>query len=399
MARVLTSGFENNDTLDTRTAAMIDPLPRSGAAAVYTTARVRSGDRAGLCAGTLTLTKFFEWTYSQAASRTYWLRVHVYLEGLPETNNVRLIDWGALELRVKPSGVWALFNSGTQIGSDGPAVTLNDWQRVEVKIVLNASQQITAAEIQINGTSIFTQSGVTLTASGTIFIGQVDAVTSQASPVNWYLDDLALNDDLAGGTQTSWPGDGKVVECRPIADQTVGAGWQTGAGGTTGLFAALDNTPPVGVAEASATSTSQARCLATAFPADLDLELESYASKGIAPSDTISLVVLYTYAGEGADATGTKAGELRLLNNPAFLAATISSYGSSAVATHPSNWVTQKGVSYSPTVDVADTPSARLRVGSGTTATRMVHVEHVSLQVEYVPAPAAFIPQVVNVLT
>src|SRR5213079_3376565 len=67
------------------------------------------------------------------------------------------------------------------------------------------------------------------------------------------IDDVAIN-DISGTTQTSWPGEGNIVLLKPTSDNQIGS-WTGGAGGTTNLWDAVNNTPPVGITGGSNTAT------------------------------------------------------------------------------------------------------------------------------------------------
>lgn len=396
MARLATVGWENNDRLDTRNAAMeCQPAGTSPLIATWETTNARSGDMCGRIRSLSSQVGFFQFNHISAlsASRTYFLRTYLYVDDLPTVAGTppRILDWGQMELRITTGGVWRLYNNGVQVGADGPAVILDTWQRLEVKLVLNGSAQITDVEVRLDGVAIFTASGLTMTQSGTVFLGAVDTWASVATPVVMYFDDYAVNDDQ-GADQNTWPGAGKVVWLRPVADVARGS-WVGGAGGTTNLFAALDNEPPVGVAEASGTDASQVKAAGTGADNDLDVRLETYASKGIAEADTVKVVQVFAYGGEGATTTGTKTGSIGLLNDPVVSAA-ITTYGASSVGTHPTQWLTYSATAYTQPGAKANAPVARLRANGTANAGIFVHAEEIAAVVEYVPA--GFKPQVIS---
>lgn len=400
MARLGTVGWESNDRLDTRNAAIeCKPAGTSPLIATFDTGLVRSGDYSGRVRSNNSTSGYFQFDHISAmvASRTYYMRTYIYVDDLPLTANPRVLDWGQMELRFTNAGaggVWRLYNNGTQVGADGPAVVLDRWQRLEVKQVLNGSSQITDVEIRLDGVTILSASGLTMTNSPTIFLGALDTWSAVATTVTVYFDDWAVNDDQ-GADQNTWPGPGKVVWLRPVSDVARG-NWVGGAGGTTNLFAALDNEPPVGVAEASATNTSQTKVAGTGNNEDLDVTLETYASKGIAEADVVKVVQVFAYGGEGAVTTGTKTGSIGLLNDPVVSAA-ITSYGSSAVGTHPSQWLTYSATSYSQPGAKANAPVARLRANGAAAPTVFVHAEEIAAVVDY--APASLPPQVISYLS
>src|SRR5262249_20714242 len=144
----------------------------------------------------------------------------------------------------------------------------------------------------------------------------------------------------------TWPGDGKIVLLKPISDNARGANWVGGAGGTTNLWDAIDNTPPVGGASAAGTNTSQTHNGTKATTGNYDVNLTSYTTSGIGACDSITLVVGLWNAGGAA--TGSV---VSIQSNPAL--GSTSTLSTSTPGTYPTgwNWISDSTIQtvYSPT--------------------------------------------------
>jgi len=107
---------------------------------------------------------------------------------------------------------------------------------------------------------------------------------------------------FVAGAQT-WPGDGYVICLKPSSDNSRGS-WTGGAGGTTNLWDALNNTPPTG-ATAPGTNTSQISANAVATTGAFDTE--SFIAAGATAGHTAILACVVACHGEQVT-TGTKSG-------------------------------------------------------------------------------------------
>jgi hypothetical protein len=209
-----------------------------------------------------------------------------------------------------------------------------------------------------------------------------------------WLDDFAVNDNN-GSSQNSWPGEGNVVLLLPISDNQVGE-WRGGAGGSSNLWEAINNIPPVGTA--TETDTSQIESDATDSTADGPTEtykanMATYTSAGIGAGDTIK--VLYPVLCHGEDsATGTKNGSLQILSNPTASAATTFLYGrdQGALGTWPTgwHWITPSSDTeppiYAPSVTLGTSPVLEIASTSATNAQGAVCFAGV--YVDYAPVGA-----------
>src|SRR5262245_17483984 len=260
MARLHTCGFEGRDVVATGTG--LDGVSRVGSAGMSVdTATVRSGAAAlklDSGAGNIATNAGFNATIALPA--TLYGRAYLRFTSLPGSTVpvARFVGTGnAASARLSSGGKLQLFNdvAGTQIGSDSAAtLTTGVWYRIELSL-LSASGTADAVELRLDGTTVASGSGLALNDATTVGFAAGWVAAPGANLVS-HLDDYALNDST-GASQNSWPGDGKVVALLPTADNARASLWTGGAGGTTSLFEAVNNAPPVGVASASATNTSQ----------------------------------------------------------------------------------------------------------------------------------------------
>jgi hypothetical protein len=198
------------------------------------------------------------------------------------------------------------------------------------------------------------------------------------------MDDAAVN-NTSGTDQSDYPGDGNVVPLFPVSDNARGANWTGGAGGTTNLFDAIDNTPPVG-ATFNGTNTSQIINAASDTTGNYDANLTDYLTAGIRAADTITLVQPLWALG-CSSATATNMARL-LVSNPQSNGGTESTQSTGSIAgTYGSAWRQPSNIShtvYSPSVTLGTQPVIRL--GKRTATTRVVGACFMGAYVEYIPA-------------
>jgi hypothetical protein len=275
-----------------------------------------------------------------------------------------------VNIKLNPSGTLALTDGVTTLTTTAALTDTSHWYRVEVDL------SSTTWIISVDGT-VATSGPSFSTNNMPCRFGADDTV---AATYTAYIDDIAFND-------AALPGAGQAVLLLPVSDNSRGT-WTGGAGGTTNTFDAINNRPPVGVAIASATNTSQIKTLATAFPANYDVNMTDYTTAGIGASDTINGVLVFGSSGEDP-ATGTKAGGISVVSNPA-IAETTFNFGNDlgAAGTFPgNNWITMRAaISNAPSVTRETQPVVRVRVTSGTTAARAAMMCSVGMYVDYTPA-------------
>lgn len=206
------------------------------------------------------------------------------------------------------------------------------------------------------------------------------------------IDDIALNDDrdepLYGAYENSWPSHNrKVVLLRPNEDGEIGF-WTTGDGFYTGLWAAVNNTPPRGVARTNHPNYDKQienADWASNVPDYVDLRHLPYSSK--VPSGSIVRLVQAVIS-VGAGHPIQLDGAMGLVEAPAedtfgFLLPN----NLIAADTYPTRWTRYVGAPVpNPGVSFSERPVVRIRKLSQTAAALMCCA--VGVTVEYEPDAA-----------
>lgn len=332
-------------------------------------------------------------TVFRVASTSYFARFYFRLDNAP-FSNVKIIEYDAdISVKVTTGGALQLWNSNTntQIGSDSSAIATDGstWYRIELKVTLNGSQQVTACELQLDGTSVASTSGLTIaTSTGAFTAGWVEAPgTSKVL----YIDDTAVNSS-AGSDQNSWPGSGKVVLLTPTSDSARGTGWVNDANGTTNFFDATDNIPPAGIADTTSSSgVHQIRNGTSNANSSVDLNLKDYTTAGIGSGDTINVVLPIVSTGAPVS-TSAKQGTIGVVSNPAITNISLGTLGTSgafwqgnAAGTWASGWKWSYGTpTYVPAVTLGTSPV--IRITQVTSSTRVAMVCFLGMHVDYTPS-------------
>ncbi len=271
-------------------------------------------------------------------------------------------------------------NSGNQVGSATGVLNKDQWYRVELrwKTDTGAADE---CEFRLDGTQIAVTTGASISdnAADHFYFSCPD--NPGANRV-WYVDDLAFNDDQ-GSAQNSWCGPGKIGLSLPISDNARGT-WTGGVGGTTNLYQAIDNTPPVGTA--SETDTSQIESNANSGSAPADFNMTAPSTLGMGANDIMRVARLTVVHGEDVT-TGTKTGSMTVVSNPAQGSSDTFTFGdnqATALGTWPSFWVTRPGTTlYDPSVTPSTSPVAR--VTKTDTTTRVASVCFMGITFEWEP--------------
>lgn len=268
------------------------------------------------------------------------------------------------------------------IGSPSTTLSTGVWYCIETRYFSS-----TAASDQVEGRLNFSTfaSGSGNYSTNTCNGVAIGFDNGSGTPGDAYFDDIGINDDT-GSSQISWPGEGKIVLLKPTSDNAR-VGWTGGAAGTTNLFDAIDNTPPVGVASGSATNTSQIIDANINATDTLDVNLGGYLTAvasgggGLTSRDTITLVEAVARGGNSGATSRLLA--VQMLSNP-VVAEVTGGTGTTIAATEPTGWTTiRTGVVYSPSVVFLSTqPVLRLRKGTSSSNTLMYDLA--GLTVEYV---------------
>jgi len=378
MARLWTSGGESGALLSERVREL------GTGTITFDTSVTRSGARSykyDSGASSIAVTANFDVTAVDAT--TYYARVYRRFDVAPGATVSCLVLGPSSEyvrLRLTNTGVVQAWNTTVQIGSDGPTIAFNDgiWHKLEISMRYSAAGDETY-ELRWNDVVVHSGSGaITAASAWQVAFGLGGGVGAN---VIWYADDCALNDST-GASQNSWCGEGKVVNLIPTSDSARAALWTGGVGGTTSLFDAVNNIPPIGTAtETDLTQIEHAGAAAGTTDA-YDANMTTYTAAGIGAADTIMVVENLMVTGEDIS-TGTKLLNVQAVSNPAISVSANFNVGSAAVGTFPTNWNAARSgvVSYLPSVTLATAPV--LRVIRPETAARRASVCYMAMVVEY----------------
>lgn len=354
------------------------------------TSTFRSGGAAFKCdsgAGGVTLITFNSGV--SGGGLTYFLRAYMNFSSVTPASTIKIMHLGAttdiyvqlttdskLQLKRGDGG------SFVQAVQSAPLST-GVWYRIEMSATLDGTAtNFTDATMRLNGTTIATGSGFTEAAgAAAAAAGWIDS--PGASRVV-YVDDIALNNS-SGANQNSWPGDGKVILMTPTSDSQRGS-WTGGAGGTTNLWDAINNTPPIGTAtETNLTQIENSDSSPDNATDEYRGDCGSYLTAGVGASDTINTIHALCNHGEDVT-TNTKTGSFGFQANPAVAYHTFA-FGNDAGAlgTYPSLWSWDVGaVQYAPSVTIGS--SLILAARKTDTGTRVGSICFLGAYVDYTPA-------------
>lgn len=401
MARLITTGYEiglvasgNLGQGDGRTGG-------SGTAPVLQGSVVRSGAQAVECVAGSGSFSFFWRDFPGVTGRTYYARFYIRFPDVTPAANYAICRYSTsggsatyLHVRLTTSSTLILYDTvnSVQVGSDSSPISINTWYRVEVSININSSAGSNdSAALRLDGVEVASSTTLALATAAAVQFGMGLSGATSGESFTCYVDDLAINDDQES-SQNSWPGEGKIVLLRPTADSQVGT-WTGGAGGTSNLYQAVDNTPPVGIA--TETDSSQIESSDTSGDNATDeyrAALTTCSTAGLVAGDTIQVMQAIVDHAEDTS-SGTKTGRLYFQANPAGSVTTETfTFGDNqnAAGTWPSLWATHYGreaggsVMYAPSVDFDSAPILALRrVSSNSVA---VQADFLGAYVDYVPA-------------
>lgn len=346
----------------------------------YSTAQVRSGANSYLLHGAASgedVSGLQSTGTIAFGTNTYYLRAAVYLSSLPTTDDAILFCWynassaTGLQVIVTHAGGIAVQNWSNNATnySTSFALSMNAWHVIEVSYVPS-----TGASVGLVDSVQF--------GSGTVENASTGSCTYQAcySPTTActiYVDDLAMNDST-GSAQNSWCGPGQVVMLKPTAD-SARVGFTTGAAGTTNLYAAVDNTPPIGVVQTSATATSQIEDATSNTTDYYQPTLQTYTAAGVPSGSSISLAKAHCVHGWSTTTSSTSG--ISGISNPAITEVTGVS-GTTAAATYPTGWTTlDTAYVYAPSVTLGTAPVIQFR--KGTASTNYAMASQMGMMVEY----------------
>ena len=396
MARLFSSGAETQATQAEKYSSVSATSP------TFITSGQRSGGAALQCAsGAGNDPVWVKFGVLGATGITYYWRGYFKFSHLPSaTTTISVMsDLGGriISARLTSGGKLQLWNdTGTpaQIGSDSSATISADgstWYRVELAGKIDTGATDTAA-LKLDGTTVASATGLSLSESAFSewMIGWCDAPGASKALA---LDDIALNDET-GANQNDYPGSGKIVLLKPISDNARATLWTGGSGGTTSLFDAVENTPPIGTAtETDLTQIEHAGGAAGTTDA-YDANLTTYTTAGMVSGDTVKVSQLIAVHGEDIS-TGAKLLNFEVISNPAIASAgnvTAGDTSPAALSTYPSEWGAHFGtLVYDSSVTLGTSPVMRARRPE--TASRVASVCFMGLMVEYQPGVATSLPR------
>lgn len=388
MARLYTMGFEVQSTASDaeQTGVSFQNSP------TITTSNVRSGS-AALSIGTIGSPNV---TFGSLGTldRAFFFRGYFRLStGTPGVQTTFMAPWGSgngfwhavtwetngkLRLRDYAAG-----NAiGTQIGSDSAALSSATYYRIELMWKVNTGGGGSAI-LLLDGTVVASSNAMNFpnAAFTEIDVGKAGAADTTYSMI---LDDCALNDDT-GSVQNGMPGPGKVVLLKPISDNAR-IGFTGGAGGTTNLFDAVNNFPPIGSGTpgTNASQIGSANNNATdSYTANLGAFTTALGSGGggLSTSDTVKLIQFIGRCGNST--TTSRTFGITGVSNPAVSESTAGTGTTTAIA-EPTGWTTLKlPVQYNPIITPGTSPTIKVR--KGTASINNLMCDMLGAIVEYSP--------------
>jgi len=293
MARIFTSGFELN-TL----ASFMEWLSISGSPTVSTT-HARSGTYA-LKALAASNTNYVVYDPpANISTNTWFFRFYLYIVALPSADTTIFAQYNlaanhseAIILRTTGALQLVTFDNTptkTQLGSDSAALITGQWYQIELSVIGASGADV----LKINGVQVATGTGHS-SGDNEIALGMgVDDVAVTSGEL--WIDDFAMNDST-GSSQTSFPGNGKVIVLRPNAAGDVNT-FATQTGGTAGScnnFTRVNEVTPDSATTFNGSSTLNQE------------DLFNMDNSGIGLGDTVNVVHVDSFnRNSTADATAT----------------------------------------------------------------------------------------------
>lgn len=390
MARLVWTGAEFADNTLEANIPWASPLG-SSPAPTRDTGVAKTGTASWKCdSGAGNAASYLESAITSADGRTTYLKADFYLPSVtaPSANVyvMHLTDGGGGRLgwQFKTDGTLSPVFGGTNIGTPFTPV-VNTWYRLEMGVTLATGANETV-EMRVDGVTAYsgTQNAFTATSLTATFGWGASGLSAPGANRVIYVDNIVINDST-GANQNTWAGDTRIVLLKPISDNARATLWTGGAGGTTNLWDAVDNTPPVGTATETNTTQIEHAGGAAGTTDAYDANLTTYASAGLQYGDTVNCALLFAAHGEDSG-TGTKLLNFEVVSNP-----TIASSGNvtaggdvGALGTYPSNWAIHVGtLTYAPSVTVGTSPVMRARRPE--TASRVASVCFMGLLLDYTP--------------
>ncbi len=374
MARLMTPGAEWGNTTEEYAGFSTVGGDLGGAVTIGTAVK-----RTGVAAfksdsGAGNLDPCIALSFTGVLGRNYYQRGYFYIPsatGYP-TARTRIMCTYRWQLNaqccvyLETTGRLQLFN-GANVGSSSEILAQDTWYRVETRNKIAAGSADDEMELLLNGVQVASVTGATVdTLAPTHAEWGIHDVPGANKVL--YFDDCALNDDQTGGSQTSFPGAGQVVLLVPTSDNARGT-WTGGALGTTNLFDAMNNLPPIGTA--TETDLTQIENATNSASSSGDFNMTTYAAAGLQGSAGVAAVTMMRVAHGEDSATGTKTGSFTVVSNPALGTTPTFTFGADAGAlgTYPTLWTrTNSAVTYDQAIAMRTAPVARVTKTTASTA-------------------------------
>ena len=400
MAKLGFGGFETNDTVGPVLGQDLDP-GLTGTNVTYDSSVKRTGNFSGKCdsgaGGVAAACSTCVPVVAITPSSTVYAREYFNFTNLPASTVSILAPLSVIStggaVKITSGGVVQLWDNtaaNVQIGSDGPTLSTGTWYMIELAITLNASSLITSVEARVEGSSIASGSvtGVGAFSQASFSAGWIDA-PGTSKVVN--IDDGAINDST-GAANNTWCGSGGVVLLVPTGDSAKGTGWTNDAAGTTNFFDAVDNKPPVGIADTTGGSgLHQLRNATANANSSYDATMTTYTAAGVPAGATINAVLPFVVTAAPVT-TSSKQGTVGVVSNPTIanvaldIAGTSGAFWSgSAAGTYATGWKGSRGTfTATPSVTLGTAPV--MRITQVTSSTRIAMVCFMGIYVDYTPA-------------
>jgi hypothetical protein len=260
-----------------------------------------------------------------------------------------------INVRLTSSLTLEVYNDTTLLGTSY-ALTTGRWYWVGMRIEAGTD----VAFLQIDGSDAVIATATPASAS----LQAIGCSDTEASAIDIYIDDIVLDN-------AQIPQPHRVNLLLPISDNSR-TNWTAGAGGTTNLFAGVDNNPPGGLASASETNTSNIESASNTGTANYVANMTTYATAGVGPRDVVTGVIPFIRQGEDIS-TGTKTGSFEVTSNPVIGATTFTFGGNAGAhgeeATGAWLTTTAASVTASPSVAIASSPTMKVTKTDTTTRT------------------------------
>lgn len=312
------------------------------------------------------------WTLTGALATDYYTRVYLYIDAAALSGILTILEVQTnaaatlCRVRLDTNLTLVATDSANTVLGTSAALSTGQWYIVEQHFKIGSGTTDDTYEVRVyqDGQSVpspfYSSTTVSIGTVAPNFLLVGPATLSGTITMHW--DDVAINDSAAGSGQTSWCGTGVVQHSYPTGDGTR-VGWTAGAGGTTSLFDAVDNKPPVGVVTASATNTSQIKDGTSNTTDTMSFNMVDYTTLGIASQP----VFVEARAVVGNSTTTSTSVAVQSTSNPAITEATQST-GTTAAGTYPTGWTAFSiGKAYAPSVTLGTQPVTRVRKNTAST--------------------------------